>query len=235
MPVAFSFEKFKDPAFLAEIEQEREERERLIRQIQEWREITVGATGHRPEKMGGFADALGGYKRDGPLVVKLRETTLNVLEDLIANKKMSRFVSGGALGFDSLFFWCVNHLKKKYPHIQNVLAIPFTNQDKKWSTHQKYWYKRMLETADEVIDVARHPLYSTYQDMGKNPIHLDDYSAEKMKKRNEFISDQSKYLLAFYDGSKGGTFHCIHYAMRSFNRPTIIVLDPRFGLVPEYL
>lgn len=234
--MAFSFEKFKDPAFRAELERKQKERERLYQQIDEWKEFTVGATGHRPDKMGGFADALGGYKREHPLVMKLKQTTLEVLEDLIVNQNMSRFISGGALGFDSLFFWCVHHLKKKYPHIQNVLAIPFVNQDNKWSEIQKHWYKRMLHEADEIIDVARHPLYCTNEDKGSHPIPLDDYSSAKMKKRNEFMVDQSKFLLAFFDGSAGGTYHCVRYAMKNIsNRPTIIVLDPRFGLVPEYL
>lgn len=87
-------------------------------------------------------------------------------------------------GFDTLFFWSVHSLKKKYPHIQNVVAIPFKKQDIRWSKVQRQWYQRMLAEADEAIDVTRLPLYGFEFD--PKP---DEYSPRKMHKRNAFIVD----------------------------------------------
>ncbi|WPQ59462.1 hypothetical protein [Paenibacillus polymyxa] len=65
-----------------------------LQEMADWRKITVGATGHRPDKMGGYSNALGGYKRNHPIVTTLRGITLEVMEDLIKNHGMTRFVSG---------------------------------------------------------------------------------------------------------------------------------------------
>ncbi|WCF11618.1 SLOG family protein (plasmid) [Paenibacillus thiaminolyticus] len=205
-----------------------------LQQMDEWRNITVGATGHRPNKMGGYMDALGGYNRNHPIVVQLRTQSLISLEGLIVEHGVSRFISGGALGFDSLFFWCVNHLKKKYPHIKNIVAIPFKNQWIKWMDtlpEAVKWYHEMLRVADEVIDVAREEGYLTYEDQGERPIHLDNYSNDKLKKRNEYIADHISYLFTFYDGSNSGTGHCINYIKKK-NRVTILRMDPRHSCKP---
>lgn len=233
-----NFAKFNDPEYKAEMARKREERDRKHQLINEWRQITAGATGHRPEKMGGYYNALGGYNRNHPIAVELREQTLKSLEELIVNHGITRFISGGALGFDTMFFWCVHHLKKKYPHIQNVVAIPFQNQWIKWKEtlpEAVKWYFEMLKLADMVIDVAREEEYRTNEDRGSNPLPLDDFSKKKMNKRNEYMADQIRYLVAFYDGSKSGTGHCVNYAMRNtFNRPVILRMDPRYHCNPEF-
>lgn len=229
------FSKFNDPEYMKERERKKQEEEALQIQKEKMRAVTVGATGHRADKMGGWKDSLGGYINDHPVVVNLRTVLLEVLEDLIVREGKSRFISGGALGFDSMFFWCVNHLKKKYPHIQNVLAIPFVNQHIKWQSQQRKWYFKMLELADEVIDVARESQYQTFEDKNStNPIPLDSFSGDKMKRRNEYMVDNSSVMVAFYDGSRGGTGHCYRYALNNlFSRPIIIRLDPRFDCKPE--
>lgn len=233
--MAFNFKKLQDPEFKRKWKEEQEERAKREQQLIDWREITVGATGHRPDKMQGWQNALGGYNHRHPFVVELRTVLLEVLEDLIVNQGKTRFISGGALGFDSMFFWAVNHLKKKYPEIENVLAIPFQNQYIKWQSQQQHWYFEMLKRADHIFDVARIPEYSTMEDKQTPPIPLDDYSNAKMKERNKFMVDQSGVIVAFYDGTYGGTSHCFNYAMNNiFNRPAIIRLDPRFDFQPEY-
>lgn len=234
--MAFNFAKFNDPEFKKEWEAKQKARADREQQMSDWREITVGATGHRSDKMGGWKDSLGGYDNQHPLVVQLRTVLLEQLEDLIVNQGKTRFISGGALGFDTMFFWAVNHLKQKYPHIENVLAVPFINQYIKWQTKQKYWYHEMVKKADTFIDVARQPEYTTREDEKKdNPLPLDDFSSEKMKQRNKYMVDQSGVMIAFFDGSNGGTGHCVRYAVKDaiFHRPAIIRLDPRFNCKPE--
>lgn len=54
--MAFQFTKPNDPDY----QKKKKEREKREQQMIEWRKITVGATGHRPDKMGGWKDSLGG-------------------------------------------------------------------------------------------------------------------------------------------------------------------------------
>jgi uncharacterized phage-like protein YoqJ len=209
------------------------------KQLEEWRKVTVGATGHRSDRMGGYHNSLGGYDRNHYIAIELRKSTLEIIEDLIVNQGMSRFISGGALGFDTLFFWCVNHLKAKYPHIENVLAIPFINQWVAWVDTLPLaveWYHKMVAKADLVIDVARQPEYETGEDRSLNPISLDDFTKQKMFKRNYYMVDQSRYLIAFFNGeSRSGTANCLKYAQRGvITRPSIVRIDPRFGFKPNY-
>ena len=234
--MAIDFKKFNDPLFKQEWEEKRKAKEAREQQMADWRKVTVGATGHRSEKMGGWHDTLGGYDNKHPLVIQLRTQLLIVLERLILEEGKSRFVSGGALGFDTMFFWAVNHLKTKYPHIENVLAVPFMNQYIRWKPQQRYWYHQMVKKADSFVDVARLEDYDTREHTkGKNPIPLDDFSHAKMDKRNQYMVDQSGIMVAYFDGSKGGTGNCVKYAVNNlFHRPTIISLDPRYNCKPEY-
>lgn len=234
--MAINFKQLNDPEYQRKWKEQREAKAKREQQIIDWRMETVGATGHRPDKMGGWKNSLGAYDNKHPIVVQLRTVLIEQLEDLIVNKGMKRFISGGALGFDTMFFWAVNHLKKKYHHIQNILAIPFQNQYINWSENAQYWYHEMVKRADVVIDVTRQEDYTTREDERKeNPLPLEAYSKTKMHKRNEYMVDQSGVMIAFYDGSNGGTGHCVKYAVSSiFNRPQIIRLDPRFNCKPEY-
>lgn len=227
--MGIDFKKLNDPAYQEEMRLRRTEREERERQMDEWRKITVGATGHRPDKMGGgWKNGLGGYDNAHPKNIELRTLLLEQLEHLIVERGKTRFVSGGALGFDTMFYWSVHALKKKYPHIENVVAVPFVNQHIRWSSEQVKWYHKMLETADTIVDVARTEDYSTHEDRSKTPIPLDSYSSPKMHKRNMFMVDQCSVLVAYYNGTGGGTAHAYNYAVRSFYRPNILRLDPRF-------
>ncbi len=192
--------------------------------IQHLRDRTAHVTGHRPNK-------LGGYDMKNPKMMQLKGKLLEVLEDLIVNQKIDRFVNGGALGGDQAFFWCVHILKKKYPHIKNIVAIPFKNQDKKWSDNQKYWYQKMLYLADEVINVELLEDYSTDEHLlektDKRYIPLDDFSNAKMHQRNHYMADIGLYTVAIYDGVsvKGGTVECLKYVFKQ-GKNKVIQINP---------
>lgn len=191
--------------------------EEALQEAEKLRKVTVSFTGHRPNK-------LGGYNMKNPTMLQLKERLLALLEDLIVNKNVSRFISGGALGFDQASFWCVHILKKKYPHIQNIVAIPFQYQDNVWTPEQKEWYRKMLAVADEIVDVSRLPSY----DSNEYPtLPYEEYSNKKMQKRNEYMVDHSCIVIACYDGTSGGTGNCVRYAKSAEGNPTIIQLNPK--------
>lgn len=190
---------------------EREEKEELEHQL-----IRQSAcfTGHRPNKLFGY------NLKDDKYQVLYKELT-KTIEFCINEENITRFISGGALGVDQIAFWLVYKLKEKYPDIKNIVAVPFKNQDKVWTEEQKYWYKKVLEKADEIIytdeiDNFRYRI---------NEVLVGEYHIEKMKKRNEWMCDNSRIVIAVYDGTKGGTRNCVYYARKSSK--SLFRLNPR--------
>lgn len=204
------FKKLSSP----EYKQRAEERRKQEEIEEELRRHTASFTGHRLNK-------LGGYNMRNPTMLKLKEKLLEVIESLITQEDINRFITGGAIGTDQAAFWCVYIMKEKYPDIKNILAVPFKKQDKVWTEEQKKWYKKILNLADEIIYVDEIDKYKTHEN-----IPIGDYSPKKMQKRNEYMIDKSRIVVAVYDGSKGGAGNCVNYARKWSG--IIYRLDPRY-------
>jgi uncharacterized phage-like protein YoqJ len=210
-------EEMKSPEY-QQRKKEREEQEKLEEEL---RQHSICVTAHRLNK-------LGGYNMKNPTMLRLKERLLEVFENLIIRENIYRLFTGGALGGDTASFWCFHILKEKYPHIKNIIAVPFKNQDGVWTEEQKKWYKKMLSLADKIYYVDEIKEYKT----GEN-IPIGDYSPAKMQKRNEFMSDKTIITISIWDGSKGGTANCTNYSRRMGKR--IIRLDPRYNFELIYM
>jgi uncharacterized phage-like protein YoqJ len=152
---------------------------------------TACFTGHRP-------DSLGGYDESNDLNIYIKNQLKLYIEELIISKGIKFFISGGALGVDIWAAEIVLELKQKHK-IKLFIAQPFPSQSSKWSQSQKQKYNNVLSRADKVITVSPDP-----------------YSAEKMRKRNFFMVDNSDYVIAVFNGDyKTGTGHCINYARKN--------------------
>ncbi|MET3209703.1 UNVERIFIED_CONTAM: putative phage-like protein YoqJ [Paenibacillus sp. PvR008] len=67
--------------------------------------------------------------------------------------------------------------EKVLPHIINIVAAPFKNQPIKWTDRETHlWYKKMLDTADEVVYLDELPLY------GVEGVPIGEYHVAKCKK-----------------------------------------------------
>ncbi|MFC7804830.1 SLOG family protein [Bacillus subtilis] len=214
--MAIDFAKLNNPEWKKQWLEEEKERERLLEEQETLRKKTVCFTGHRPNK-------LGGYDMKNPTMLKLKDKLLEVIEELIIKEEKSRFITGGALGTDQAACWCVHILKKKFPHIKNIIATPFKEQDKVWSADQKMWYKRMLDVADEIVNVEELDKYKVSEDKP------GEFSPAKMQKRNEYMIDHSEAIVAVYDGSKSGTKNCLNYARKSYLGHQLWRLHPDFN------
>ena len=145
------------------------------------RAATAAFTGHR------FIDA---SKRDH---VKKRLT--KVVLDAYGNG-IRNFISGFAIGFDMMAAEVVVSLKRSYPDITLIAAIPFKGQASRFSFYDRRRYERLLEVADEVIVLS------------------ESYYPRCFLERDEFMVINSSRLIAYYDGrEKGGTFYTICKAM----------------------
>lgn len=196
---------------------------------------TVSFTGHRPDK-------LGGYNMKNPVMLKIKEILLFEIEDLIINHNVKKFISGGALGLDQAAFWCVHILQKKYPYIENVVAIPHVNFGKKvwspekgkyvgWSDEQIMWFNKILQKADEVVIVDTLEFYQK-----DKTVSIGQHSNYKLQIRNEYLVNESSTLLAFWDGEKRrGTWNCLKFALGKQHMTTIVHFKTNDNFKKEYL
>lgn len=132
-------------------------------------------------------------------------------------KDGNKFISGGALGFDALAFHMISKASKTYD-IENILAIPFENQSKKWSDRDKQVYEDMKLIADKVIYV------DTLDDYKIKTVPEGMYHPAKMQKRNAFMVDNSDLVISCWNGTKSGTYNCIKYAKKKGKK--VINIDP---------
>jgi len=128
-----------------------------------------------------------GYSFDAPLRIAIRLAMRAKLLEIQPEK----CISGMALGIDQDAAVVCNDLR-----IPWIAAIPCEGQDRLWPESSRETYRRLLATATEVRVISPGP-----------------YSAQKMIIRDHWMVDNSKKVLAVWDGSKGGTGQTVTYAI----------------------
>lgn len=160
---------------------------------------TLVITGHRP------ADLPWRYRENDPRCVALKSRLAEILR-ISYDRGYRTFVSGMALGVDTWFAESVLELRDEHPDVRLFAYIPFAGQDKLWPTESQARYKSLLMYANEVHAVCQAPSKSAF--LARNIAMLD-------------IADA---VLAVWDGTSGGTGHCVRNAIER-DLPLLIV-DP---------
>lgn len=151
------------------------------------KEMTCCFTGHRWQKLPW------GQNEDDE---RCKQMKLSLKEEIIdaVNKGYKYFISGMALGFDIIAAETIIKLKKDYPQIKVIAALPCKDQYKLWKDNQIERYKDVLSKCDEV-----RCLYDTYND-------------KCMLERNDYMLNNSSFVIALYNGEGGGTGYTIRKA-----------------------
>ena len=96
------------------------------------------------------------HKNDYERTIDEIYKTIKPIFHKIHNKGYAaRFITGGRQGFEQLAFQAVERLKEQYDGIENVVYIPFANQDNRWpetGLFSQTEYQDMLEKADAVYN-----------------------------------------------------------------------------------
>jgi uncharacterized phage-like protein YoqJ len=100
--------------------------------------VIIAATGHRPEK-------LGGYGRPDVRAMLLQVAT----EYLTLHPRVSEVVSGMAQGWDQAFAHAAYDLK-----IPCVAAVPFIGHERPWPEQAQAYYRRLLDRSARVVVVS---------------------------------------------------------------------------------
>lgn len=137
-------------------------------------------TGYRPQKLPWkFNNSSKEYLRVADIVENLIEQSVK--------KGYRYFISGMAIGFDTLCAETVLKIKASNPDIKLICALPCKEQDKYWSDLQRQNYERILTQADAVRYVS------------------EKYTKFCMQKRNKYMISNSSLVIALFDGQPGGT------------------------------
>lgn len=124
------------------------------------------------------------------------EKTLEICQSLI-KRGFENFITGGALGFDTLAADCILSLKEMHKNIRLIMALPCVDQCKGWKSADTQKYEKILSLADEINYVSK------------------DYSPDCMKKRNRFMVDKSCVCVSYIKRMSGGTAYTVSYAVES--------------------
>ena len=146
----------------------------------------VVATGHRPQKCGGFSEAA-------------RMLLKQIAIDWLRALKPRGAVSGMALGWDTAIVEACLHLGLPY-----VACIPFRGQESQWPLSSRMAYCDYLLKAANII-ICSPGEYSAYKMQIRNE-RMIDMALQYGPGLNNSI------LLALWDGTSGGTENCILYA-----------------------
>ena len=158
-------------------------------------------TGHRPQKLPW------GYDEEWEDCVKLKLKLACEIEAM-RKKGVTTFITGKAIGVDMWAAEIVLDLKSAYPQdtIKLIAAIPYEGQANKWSVEYRERYFDILAQADQEVIFQEH------------------YTKSCMHERNRFMVDNSAYMIAVFNGDKGGTANTLHYAeSKGLN---IVIINP---------
>jgi uncharacterized phage-like protein YoqJ len=147
-------------------------------------------------------DKLGNeWDMKGTVSRKIYET----LTEKVLELRPKTLITGMALGVDILFANVA--IRQKIPFIA---AIPCYNQENKWSREAQELY----------VKIINNPLCTLYFTSKR------EYFPQCMQIRNKWMVDNCDVLIGVWDGSKGGTFNCIDYAIS--REVKIERIDPKF-------
>lgn len=124
------------------------------------------------------------------------DTLVRGIRYLITEKGVDTFISGGALGFDTVAAREVLKIKREFPEVKLCIIAPCSNQDAKWSILQKMEYSSILKKAD----LVQMPDYAYYEGC--------------MKERNYSMVNQSAYCIAYLNNYRSGTSQTFSYAKK---------------------
>lgn len=125
----------------------------------------------------------------------LRPKLRRSLGDLYA-QGVRRFISGAALGFDLLAAEEVLRFREENQDVRLLIAQPCRGQADRWRAADKARYTRVLSEANEVICLA------------------PEYRPGCMQARNNWMLEQSSFVLAYRTRLTGGTCATVFDAIR---------------------
>ncbi len=106
-----------------------------------------------------------------------------------------RFITGGALGFDTYAAKEVLRFRMSHPDVSLILFLPCLDQDAGWSIRQKDSYEYVLQNADEVKYIS------------------ESYTKTCMKRRNQAMAEECDLMIAYVSRDYSGAAQTMRMAL----------------------
>ena len=106
-----------------------------------------------------------------------------------------RFITGGALGFDTYAAKEVLRFRMSHPDVSLILFLPCLDQDAGWSIRQKDSYEYVLQSADEVKYIS------------------ESYTKTCMKRRNQAMAEECDLMIAYVSRDYSGAAQTMRMAI----------------------
>lgn len=123
------------------------------------------------------------------------EKNLPIVIDSLAERGVTEFISGGALGFDMLAAKAVIQARERNAGLRLILALPCMNHNCNWKNADKADFDCITAMSDEVIYVS------------------DNYYDGCMLRRNRYMVDKSRHCIFYMAYPRGGTAYTVRYAL----------------------
>ena len=121
----------------------------------------------------------------------------NLLERAIGyayEKGCRRFITGGALGFDTAAAREVLRFRISHPDVSLILFLPCLDQDAGWNLRQRDSYEYILHSADEIRYVS------------------ESYDKSCMKRRNRAMAEECDIMIAYVSRDYSGAAQTVRMA-----------------------
>ena len=100
----------------------------------------------------------------------------------------------------------LDKLKKEYPHIELICAVPYEGQQELWKDEYKKRWENIISQSDEIVYTS------------------NKYTKSCFHKRNRYIVDVSNAVVCCFDGTSGGTAYTVDYALKKHK--LVIQINP---------
>ena len=104
------------------------------------------------------------------------------------------FLSGGAVGFDTIAAREVLRFKLTHHDVSLIMLLPCVEQDTLWSDRQRDDYGYLLRSADEIQYIS------------------DSYDDECMRRRNQALAQRCDIMIAYLSHSRSGAGQTVRMA-----------------------
>jgi uncharacterized phage-like protein YoqJ len=115
------------------------------------------------------------------------------INDLYA-RGVTTFLTGGAVGFDTLAAQAVIRCRDAGMDIRLTLVIPCQDQASRWKQEDIAIYERVKELANDIVCLSEH------------------YYRGCMQRRNRYLVDNSDICVCYLTKGSGGTAYTVKYA-----------------------
>lgn len=122
------------------------------------------------------------------------------------------FLSGMAEGFDLAAAEAVLALRHELPGLQLICVLPFSDHIDHQRAEVRVRYQKVLLAADRIVSLSTNYYPACYH------------------RRNDYLVDHASYLVAWYDGSAGGTRYTLKRAQRAHLPVENLWPDPQLNL-----